>query len=178
MNTKISNSCKNKTTAKKTKQDKVYTPEIVAKDCMKAIEYKIKPTDILFEPFYGKGAFYNLFGDNPKEYTEIDMGLDFFKVEDNMKVDYIITNPPYSIMTEIIKKMLRMKNLKGFGLLVNNLTMTPKRLATLEENKFYPTDMYLCKIHTWFGYQNFWFFEKLDEKPKTNFTFKNIHYMY
>ena len=129
-------------------------------------------------PFYGKGAFYNLFADNPKDYTEIDLGLDFFNIPDDFETDFIITNPPYSIMTSIIEKMMNMTNLKGFGLLVNNLTMTPKRLQTFEENGFYPTDLYMMNIYNWFGYTYFWFFEKLDVKPKVNVSFKKLYYNY
>ena len=159
-------------------KDKVYTPEEVAKDCMNTILYKIKESDHLFEPFYGKGAFYDLFPDkNPKDFTEIDLGLDFFDIPNDFKTTYILTNPPYSIITQIIKKMMELQNLKGFGLLVNNLTMTPLRLKTLENNGFYPTDLYIFKVHKWFGYCNFWFFEKLNDKPKVNVTFKEKQYM-
>ena len=161
-----------------TKNDKVYTPDEIAKDCMDLISYHLKPTDHLFEPFFGRGAFYNLFGDNPKDYTEIDMGLDFFEVPDDIQTDYIITNPPYSIMNDIIDKMINMTNLKGFGLLVNNLTLTPPRLRKFENAGFYPTDLYLFKINSWFGYCNFWFFKKLDKKPKVSISFKDKQYKY
>ena len=178
MNTKVGNKIrwKNKDKAK----DKVYTPQEVAEDCMDKIRHKIKPHHHLFEPFYGKGAFYDLFGDNPKSYTEIDLGLDFFEIPDDIEIDYIITNPPYSIMTDIIKKMMKMKNLKGFGMLVNNLTMTPCRLQTFVDNGFYPTDRYYFKIHSWFGYCDFWFFEKIEGpvKPLVNMTFKKSQYMF
>lgn len=159
-------------------KDKVYTPPEVAEDCFNFIKYKLNKEHILFEPFYGKGAFYDLFGDNPKHYTEIDMGLDFFEIDDNIKTDWIITNPPYSIMNNVLDKFFKMKNLKGFGLLVNNLTTTPPRLRRMEDAGFYPTDLYIFKIKSWFGYQYFWFFEKLDTKPKVNIKFKDKVYNY
>lgn len=170
--------CHNIQNNKNKDKDKVYTPKGVAEDCFNFIKYKIKPTDHLYEPFYGKGVFYELFEGNPRSYTEIDMGLDFFEISDDIETDYIITNPPYSIMTEIIDKIIKMKNLKGLGFLVNNLTLTPPRLKKLEDNNFYPTDLYLFKVHSWFGYQNFWFFEKLDNKPLVNMSFKTKKYLY
>ena len=179
MNANLANKIKNNEDKDdRSQKDKVYTPHEVASDCMDKIRYKIKPHHHLFEPFYGKGVFYDLFGDNPKNYTEIDMVLDFFDVPDDIETDYLITNPPYSIMTEIINKMMNMINLKGFGLLVNNLTMAPNRLQIFEDNDFYPTDLYIFKINKWFGYCNFWFFEKLEVKPKVNVSFKKEIYKY
>ena len=175
MNSHSSNIVKNNNNKDK---DKVYTPKEVAKDCFNLIKYKIKPGDNLYEPFYGKGVFYDLFGDNPKQYTEIDLGLDFFEAPNDLHVDYIITNPPYSIMSDILKKLIQMDNLKGFCLLVNNLTLTPPRLHKLEENGFYPTDLHMFKIKSWFGYQYFYFFEKLDSKPMTNITYRKSQYNY
>jgi len=104
MNSQISNKIKNN---KNKDKDKVYTPKEVAEDCMNKIKYKITETDHLYEPFYGTGVFYNLFGDNPKSYTEIDLGLDFFEIDNDIETDYIITNPPYSIMTDIINKIIK-----------------------------------------------------------------------
>jgi hypothetical protein len=175
MNSQISHKIKNN---KNKDKDKVYTPKEVAEDCINKIKYKIKDTDHLFEPFYGQGVFFNLFGENPKSYTEIDLGLDFFEIDDDIETDYIITNPPYSIMTDIINKIIKMKHLKGFGILVNNLTITPPRLKKLEDYNFFPSDLYIFKVRSWFGVQYFWFFEKLDIKPQTNITYKREQYKY
>jgi hypothetical protein len=172
MNSAIANKIK----SSKEKKDRVYTPKQVAIDCMDKIQYKIKPEYHLYEPFYGKGVFYDLFQDNPRSYTEIDMGSNFFDTPDDYQADYIITNPPYSIMNEIITKFINMTNLKGFGILVNNLTTTPPRLKRLEDGGFYPTDLYMFQIKKWFGYQYFWFFERLDTKPKVNISFKREKY--
>ena len=178
MNSSVGHAILRRSTSKRKEKDRVYTPEEVAKDCIDKIRYRLKPTDRLFEPFYGKGAFYNLFGDNPKHYTEIDMGLDFFDVPDDIETDYILTNPPYSIMKDILEKIKKMKHLKGFGFLVNNITMTPPRLCKLEEDGFYPTDLYIFRINNWFGIQNFWFFERLDDKPPTMISVKDVRYPY
>lgn len=77
--------------------DKVYTPEDIAKDIISRFNLSGKVLD----PFYGKGVFYNNFPDNvEKDYCEIDLGKDFFDY--NEHVDWIISNPPYSIYTDVM----------------------------------------------------------------------------
>lgn len=78
--------------------DKVYTPEKIAKDIISRFNISGKVLD----PFYGNGAFYNNFPDNvEKDYCEIDMGKDFFDY--NEHVDWIISNPPYSIFEKVLE---------------------------------------------------------------------------
>lgn len=80
--------------------DKVYTPINIAKYIINSLP--IKENEILLEPCRGKGAFYYNFPINTiKEYCEIDEGKDFFNY--NKKVDWIITNPPYSIFDSFVK---------------------------------------------------------------------------
>ena len=55
------------------KNDIFYTPVDVVEDCMKLIS--IKESDILLDPFFGDGAFYNKFPDiNTKVWCEIEKG--------------------------------------------------------------------------------------------------------
>tara|TARA_R110002012_G_scaffold267492_2_gene451306 strand:+ start:1283 stop:1819 length:537 start_codon:yes stop_codon:yes gene_type:complete len=78
--------------------DKVMTPEKMAKKIINL--YKIK--GVVLDPCKGMGAFYNNFPKNCiKDFCEIDENKDFFKY--NKKVDWIITNPPYSIFEEFLK---------------------------------------------------------------------------
>jgi hypothetical protein len=75
-------------TKKQNQTDKVMTLESVA---LKIISY-FKPTGTILEPARGTGSFHKyLKGD----WCEIDEGRDFFTYHN--KVDWIITNPPYSI---------------------------------------------------------------------------------
>jgi hypothetical protein len=70
-------------------KDIVYTPDRVAKDM---IDF-CKPSGRILDPCKGKGVFlkYLSAGTN---YCEITEGKDFFDYND--KVDWIISNPPYS----------------------------------------------------------------------------------
>ena len=84
------------------KGDKVWTPEIVAEDMVGWF----KPTGVILEPCNGIG---NISKFIPNCLTcEIDDGSDFFQFND--RVDWIITNPPYSIFSKIIKHGLTLSN--------------------------------------------------------------------
>ena len=61
------------------------------------------PTGSILEPCKGSGIFYDLFKE-PKDWCEIDQGRDFFEYTD--RVDWIITNPPYSIFDLFLEKCL------------------------------------------------------------------------
>ena len=145
-----------------TLKDKVYTPNQVAIDCITHTLPFIQDSDILFEPFSGLDAFYNNFPiNNPKEWTEIDRGRDF--LESNIKCDWIITNPPYSIWNNIIDKIMSSCN-KGFCVLVNNLTISIPRLDHINNNGFYISFIYCFGINKWFGTQTYYIFEKRQDK--------------
>ena len=55
------------------------------------------------EPCKGDGAIYDLI-DCKKSYAELQEGLDYF--ERQFDCDLIITNPPFSIASEFLKKSL------------------------------------------------------------------------
>ena len=84
-------------TGKSTPNDDVMTQEPSAE----FIINHFKPTGSILEPCKGTGTFYNLFkGD--KDWCEIKENKDFLKY--NKKVDWIITNPPFSIFDEFLIK--------------------------------------------------------------------------
>jgi hypothetical protein len=78
------------------KGDKVYTPDFACKDLINFF----KPSGICLEPCYGKGNIYKYLPKN-SIFCEIEMGKDFYNF--NEKVDWIITNPPYSHFSKFIK---------------------------------------------------------------------------
>lgn len=81
-----------------TKNDVVMTPLKTAKWI---IEY-FNPQGSILEPCAGKNAFYDQFNNTEKYRCEITEGTDFFEWDD--KVDWIITNPPYSIYDHFLEK--------------------------------------------------------------------------
>ena len=73
-----------------TKEDIVFTSNSVAQE----IVGRYHPTGIILDPCRGDGAFWgNILG---AEWCEITEGKDFFSWEE--PVDWIIGNPPYSII--------------------------------------------------------------------------------
>lgn len=55
----------------------------------------------VLDPFKGSGSFYDQFPDSViKDWCEINEGRDFFDYVD--RVDWIISNPPYSILDDVL----------------------------------------------------------------------------
>ncbi len=75
--------------------DRVYTSDKIAK----WIVSTFNPSGLILEPCKGKGAFIKYIPN--AEWCEIEDGKDFLKY--NKKVDWIITNPPYSIFDKFLK---------------------------------------------------------------------------
>lgn len=73
-----------------TASDSVQTPPHIAR----MIISRFNPTGFVLEPCRGSGGFYTLLPE-PKDWCEMTQGRDFF--EYHKRVDWIITNPPYSI---------------------------------------------------------------------------------
>lgn len=79
--------------------DDIMTPEYIAKKIIEQLPLRLD--DIILDPFRGEGAFYNNFPCGFKEWCEIKEGRDFFDFKG--KVDWIISNPPYSKFTEVMQ---------------------------------------------------------------------------
>lgn len=85
-------------TSKSTAADKVFTKQSTAK----WIVNHFNPNGSILEPAAGEDVFYNLFNNKEKYRCEITDGIDFFDWD--KKVDWIITNPPYSIYDLFLQK--------------------------------------------------------------------------
>ena len=95
--------------------DRVYTPHNLAK----TIVEHFNPQGIRLEPCKGTGSFSNLM---PGCLTcEIDDGIDFFN--ENSKVDWIVTNPPWSQFRPFLKHSMELADNIVFLSLVNAFFM-------------------------------------------------------
>jgi len=83
---------------KSTPNDVVMTPISTAKQIID----HFKPTGSILEPCRGTGMFYDNFPNEDKDWCEISEGKDFFDYD--RKVDWIITNPPFSIFDNFLIK--------------------------------------------------------------------------
>lgn len=88
------------------KDDEFYTPEYAIKPLLKYI----KPSSKILCPFdTEQSKFVEVLRNEGHEVlnTHIEMGKDFFKLK-KANVDYIISNPPYSVKTEVIEKLFEL----------------------------------------------------------------------
>jgi hypothetical protein len=90
-------------TGKQNQTDKIMTREDVA---IKIIKY-FNPSGLILEPCRGSGSFYNNI-QGKKDWCEIDEKRDFFDYD--KKIDWIITNPPYSIYDKFLLKAFEVSN--------------------------------------------------------------------
>jgi hypothetical protein len=144
------------------------TPESLAKDLLQRVS--IQPTDRLYEPFKGEGAFYNNFPEgNPKDWSEIVQGRDY--KDYNGDYDWVITNPPFRLETGTkrvnsfwyLLDYYTQRAKKGVAFLGNDrcfCTLTPRRYAILKERGFTISNITVCNIKKWRGRYFFFVLEK------------------
>jgi len=157
--------------------DVVMTPHYVAKDI---IEF-FKPSGVILEPCRGTRSFYNQLPEGTL-WCEISEGVDFFKF--NQKVDWVVTNPPYSIFDKWLDKSLATADNLVFLIPVNKILSSLKKLKKIykfggiEHIRYYGTGrdigfpfgfpcgaVYIKKGYV--GPMNVSFFQTLDTQSKT-----------
>lgn len=111
----------------KSGNDKVYTPDYLAK---KIVEH-YHPTGKILEPCSGDGAFLKYMPN--ADWCEIDKGRDFFDYND--KVDWIVTNPPYSLYRQFLQHSLELSDNVVFLQFINAFFMR-KRVYIMRESGF------------------------------------------
>lgn len=108
--------------------DVVYTPPALAK----SIYNHFSPTGTQLEPCRGGGAFYDLMPVG-SDYCEIAEDKDFLKYTG--KVDWIITNPPWSLFKDFLNKSTDVADNIVFLVTVNHM-FTKARMRILKEKGF------------------------------------------
>lgn len=141
---------------RKKANDIFYTPIALATECINIVP--LMAGDTVLDPAYGAGAFYNNYPTNITKYKcEITQGIDFFDHTD--KVDWIITNPPFSILDDWLTHTLPLCN-KGFGYLIGWNNLTARRIEMANKAGFGITHLFMFKIFSWFGMSCFVIFQK------------------
>ncbi len=95
-------------------KDMVYTPFSLAK---KIIDY-LPTYNTILDPCRGNGAFYDQFMTDDKFYCEIQEGRDFFDWK--LPVDWIVTNPPWSIYRKFAKHAYTVADNVAFLITINH----------------------------------------------------------
>jgi hypothetical protein len=118
------------------RNDCVNTPEYLAK----AIVNHFKPRGKILEPCKGTGNFLKFL---PKDtlWCEINEGRDFLEFDE--KVDWIITNPPWSIARQFFKKSMEVSDNVVFLIRIVHI-WTSCRLREMEERGFGIKEIAIC----------------------------------
>ena len=146
------------------------TPAECAKKLIETLP--LQPTDRLYEPFRGEGAFYNNFpAANPKDWSEIRQDRDYTAY--TQEYDWVITNPPFKLSVNnkhvnafwYLLDYYTQRAKVGVAFLANDYclaTLTPKRIALLQERGWGITALTICCIKKWRGR---YFFIVLQKSP-------------
>jgi hypothetical protein len=120
---------------RKGKSDEWYTPENAIYPILK----HLKPNSKIWCPFDKEESnFVKMLkkeGHDVKS-THIDEGEDFFKLEPMKNCDYIISNPPYSVRNEILKRMFSFKIPFMLLMNTNGIFDSKVRWELFSENNF------------------------------------------
>jgi len=136
------------------------TPKELAKSLISMIEFE--EGDRFYEPFKGKGAFYDVMPE-PKDWAEINLGRDFFSyLPFDGHCEHIITNPPFKVdgknaFITILERSMNIAN-KTVAMLINHRlmnTLTPVRLEKYKQNGWVITNIHVVSVKKWFG--RYWF---------------------
>ena len=167
-------------------KDIVMTPEYLAKDI---IEH-YKPEGLILDPSRGTGAFYDNFKTDNKDWCELGEDKDFLTY--TKKVDWIITNPPWSKMQLFLEHGMKISDNIVYLTTINHYT-TKRRIREMRSCGFSVKEIYcvdtpkkpwpqlgfqLAAVHTQRGYTGgtIWSYdsdvphEKVSQKVETPLT--------
>ena len=144
--------------------DEFYTPQYEIEPLLKYIP----AGKAIWFPFDTKDSnFVKMFYErNQCYFTHLENGEDFFTHKPLIKIDYIISNHPYSIKTEVLQKLFEMKI--PFAMLVGvaGLFESQRRFGMFRDNKF--EIMYLNKRVSYFK-------DYSEQKPSLNPPFSSVY---
>lgn len=134
--------------SRKRKNDVIYTPIDLVLDCIRCTP--IQEGDTLLDGFMGDGVFYNNFPDgHEKDWCEIEKGRDFYEYKD--KVDWVISNPPFSKLNKILDHLASICN-KGFGLIMGAMSLTVPRQERMARKGFNVVHYFPVDVKDWDGF--------------------------
>ena len=144
-------------------KDIVMTPDYLAKDIIQHFQ----PTGLILDPCRGEGAFYDNYDatyPHTKDWCELAEDRDFLKY--HRKVDWIVTNPPWSMMQQFLWHGMEISDNIVYLTTINHYT-TKRRIREMREHKFGIKEIYcvttpkkpwpqlgfqLAAVHTQRGY--------------------------
>lgn len=131
------------------KKDDYMTPLELSKEIIDIVP--LEKNDIVLDPFMGQGSFYNQYPDYViKDWCEIEKDKDFFEYDHN--VDWIISNPPFSKLNDVIQKTIKICR-KGFCYIMGTNNVTPHRIKMIKEAGYNLTHIETFNVKSWFGFR-------------------------
>ena len=147
--------------------DEFYTPEYAVKPIMKYI----KPNSNIWCPFDTyESNFVKMFESDGHDVTatHLEDGIDFFTIDTKQLeyIDYIISNPPYSLKNEVFEKLFELG--KPFAMLVGVVGVfeSQRRFEMFRDNEF--EVMYMNRRISYFKSYD-------DQKPDVNPPFSSVY---
>ena len=141
-------------------KDLVMTPEYLAVEIIN----HFAPTGVILDPSRGTGAFYDNFPGDNNVWCELGEGKDFLTYTD--KVDWIITNPPWSKIQQFLLHGMEISDNIVYLTTINHYT-TKRRIREMRQHNFAIKEIYcvptpknpwpqlgfqLAAVHTQRGY--------------------------
>jgi hypothetical protein len=144
----IAHSIKHRATPK----DVFYTPADLVQVHLDLVKPYIRDGDVIYDAFYGKGAYYNafpsVFKNSTFQFSEIEMGKDFF--EFNESIDAIVSNPPYSMIDKVLEKSVALDP-HTISYLIGFHNLTTKRIEYMNQQGYGLVVLHLTKVMKWYG---------------------------
>jgi hypothetical protein len=155
---------------RKTPNDVFITPPNLAKIAIDLID-NIDPSILWLDPFKATGNYYNQFPTDNKDWCEITENKDFFCYQRDTTQELICcSNPPYSLINPILKKLIELQPIT-INLLIGINNLTTKRMEMMENAGYYINKLLFCKVHKWFGMSVIVNWIKSDSKPLTELCY-------
>lgn len=130
--------------------DVIKTPDLLVKKLV--LKVPLIQGDRVLDAFAGEMVWYNNYPDYViKNWCELSKGIDFLQYTEEF--DWVVSNPPYSCLNIMLKKMYKAQ--KGFALLLNVILLTPQRVKDMADNGFIIDKLHFCNVRGWFGKQVF-----------------------
>lgn len=151
--------------------DVFYTPHNLVNIHVEMVKNYVKEDDNILDPFYGDGRYYDAYStyypNNKKDFTEIQLGRDFFEYDKPAEV--IISNPPYSLLDKVLEKCVSL-NSRVISFLISQHNLTPKRMEYMASKGYKVAGFFMTKVKEWFGFSIIITFVK-DENLKDCITY-------
>jgi hypothetical protein len=159
----------------KSGNDEVYTPL----ELCNAVVSHYNPSGRVLEPCDGGGAFVKAFinhGISDISNFDISRGVDFLQYADTEPIDWLITNPPFSLLHKFTRKGMELKIPNLVFLCYANTFMMNGKFNSLKEFGYSIVEMAFCTSPHY--HKDFDSFDPSEQWPQSGFALSATHIKY